>query len=143
GDPLTVPNALLFREAAPDVGVVLNGEGGDPCFGGPKNLPMLLAELYGGGGRERSYLRAHLKCYDDLPAMLTPEVRAAVQEAPLEEQLVPYFDDPRWRGFITRLQAMNVTLKGAHHILPKVDAESRPFGILPRSPLFDRSVVEL
>ena len=44
GDPLTVPNALLFREAAATTGVVLNGEGGDPCFGGPKNLPMLLAE---------------------------------------------------------------------------------------------------
>ena len=48
GDPLTVPNALLFREAANHVGVILNGEGGDPCFGGPKNLPMVLAELYGG-----------------------------------------------------------------------------------------------
>src|SRR5207249_8058124 len=49
GDPLTVPNALLFREAAHEVGVVLNGEGGDPCFGGPKNLPMLLSELYDAG----------------------------------------------------------------------------------------------
>src|SRR5262249_23053280 len=28
GDPLTVPNALLFREAAREVSVVLNGEGG-------------------------------------------------------------------------------------------------------------------
>ena len=88
GDPLTVPNALAFREAAREVGVVLNGEGGDPCFGGPKNLPMLLAELLGDGreggpigaygadavgafGRERSYLRAHEKCFDDLPAMLS------------------------------------------------------------------------
>jgi asparagine synthase (glutamine-hydrolysing) len=41
GDPLTVPNALLFREAAHQAGAVLNGEGGDPCFGGPKNVPML------------------------------------------------------------------------------------------------------
>jgi asparagine synthase (glutamine-hydrolysing) len=36
GDPLTVPNALLFRAAGADVGIVLNGEGGDPCFGGPE-----------------------------------------------------------------------------------------------------------
>ena len=63
---------LLFREASSEVGVVLNGEGGDPCFGGPKNVPMLLAELLGDGAnadgalaRERSYLRAHLKCFDD------------------------------------------------------------------------------
>jgi asparagine synthase (glutamine-hydrolysing) len=145
GDPLTVPNALLFREAAQDVGVVLNGEGGDPCFGGPKNLPMLLAELYDNdvGARERSFLRAHLKCYDDLGAMLAPEVRAALAATPLEARLAPHFDDERWRGFVTKLQAINVTFKGGHHILPKVDALSAPFGVLPRSPLFDRAVVEL
>jgi asparagine synthase (glutamine-hydrolysing) len=145
GDPLTVPNALLFREAAQEVGVVLNGEGGDPCFGGPKNLPMLLAELYGGDtpARERGYLRAHLKCYDDLDEMLAPEVLEALAAAPLEGDLAPHLADQRWRGFVTRLQALNVTFKGGHHILPKVDALSAPFGVLPRSPLFDREVVEL
>jgi asparagine synthase (glutamine-hydrolysing) len=151
GDPLTVPNALLFREAAADVGVVLNGEGGDPCFGGPKNAPMLLAEWLGDGAndtpgdpwtRERSYLRAHQKCYDDLPAMLTDEVAAALAAAPLEAAVTPYFTDPRWRSFVTRLMAVNVAFKGAHHILPKVDALSAPFGVLPRSPLFARPIVE-
>jgi asparagine synthase (glutamine-hydrolysing) len=146
GDPLTVPNALAFREAASEVGVVLNGEGGDPCFGGPKNLPMLLAELYDGAAdvprsRERSYLRAHLKCYDDLESMLLPEVMGA--RATLEARLTPLFEDPRWRGFVSKLQGINVTFKGGHHILPKVDAESAPFGVLARSPLFDRAVVEL
>ena len=152
GDPLTVPNALLFREAAAEVGMVLNGEGGDPCFGGPKNLPMVLAELYGdsSGGpsqelrtRARSFLRAHWKCYDDLDAMLAPQVRAAASTTTLEDRLTPYFRDPRWEGFVTRLQAINVSLKGAHHILPKVDALSRPFGVVARSPLFDRAIVEL
>jgi asparagine synthase (glutamine-hydrolysing) len=145
GDPLTVPNALLFREAARDVTVVLNGEGGDPCFGGPKNLPMLLAELYEGeaGARERSYLRAHLKCYDDLADLLAPDVQAALAASPLEDRLRPHFADPRWRGFVTRLQALNVTFKGGHHILPKVDSLAAPFGVLPRAPLFDRAVVEL
>ena len=51
--------------------------------------------------------------------------------------------DPAWPDFISRLQAMNIKLKGAHHILPKVNALSAPFGMLPRSPLFDRDVVEL
>ncbi len=152
GDPLTVPNALLFREAAADVGVVLNGEGGDPCFGGPKNLPMVLAELLGDGAntgredrhaRERSYLRAHQKCYDDLGTMLTPDTRAALADNPLEVRLAPYFADARWRSFVAKLMAMNVALKGGHHILPKVDALSRPFGVLARSPLFDRPIVEL
>ena len=151
GDPLTVPNALLFREAGTDVGVVLNGEGGDPCFGGPKNLPMLLAEWLGDGAndgegdplpRERSYLRAHQKCYDDLGALLAPSVREALTADPLEARLTPHFEDPRWRRFVTKLMALNVTYKGAHHILPKVDAISAPFGVLARSPLFDRAVVE-
>lgn len=37
--------------------------------------------------------------------------------------------------------AVNVIFKGAHHILPKVDALSAAHGVLARSPLFDRSVV--
>ena len=147
GDPLTVPNALLFHAAAATSGVMLNGEGGDPCFGGPKNLPMLLAELYGDPSadalaRERAYLRAHLKCFDDLPGMLAPDVHAALAERPLESELTAALADPRWRTFIGRLQAVNVSFKGGHHILPKVDALSEPAGILPRSPLFDREVVE-
>jgi asparagine synthase (glutamine-hydrolysing) len=159
GDPLTVPNALAFREAARDVSVVLNGEGGDACFGGPKNLPMLLAELLGDGreggpisahgaeavgefGRERSYLRAHEKCFDDLPAMLTREASAPLRDAPLERFLAEHFADPRWQPFVTRLQAMNLVFKGAHHILHKVDEVSFPFGVRARSPLFDRDVVE-
>jgi asparagine synthase (glutamine-hydrolysing) len=144
GDPLTVPNALLFRAASEHVGVVLNGEGGDPCFGGPKNLPMLLSELYpGGGGREASYLRAHLKCYDDLPELLGESVRTAVAAAPLEDELTSQFADPRWPDYVARLQAMNIRIKGGHQILPKVDALSFPFGVVARSPLFDRDVVEL
>jgi asparagine synthase (glutamine-hydrolysing) len=152
GDPLTVPNALLFRQAAAEVAVVLNGEGGDPCFGGPKNLPMVLAELLGDGAstepeqslrRERSYLRAHGKCYDDLPRMLVPDVAAALQDEPLERALTPYLTDPRWPSFVAKLMALNVAFKGAHHILPKVDALSAAFGVVPRAPLFDRAVVEL
>jgi asparagine synthase (glutamine-hydrolysing) len=147
GDPLTVPNALLFREAARRVSVVLNGEGGDPCFGGPKNLPMLLAELYGEEddprARERSYLRAHLKCYDDLPRLLTKDAHAAATAEPLEDDVAPLLADDRHPGLVAKLMAINVRWKGGHHILPKVDAESAPFGVLPRSPLFDRAVAEL
>lgn len=150
GDPLTVPNALLFREAASTIGVMLNGEGGDPCFGGPKNAPMLLAALLGDGAngdegfaRERSYLRAHQKCFDDLPSMLTPDVLATVAERSLEGDIAPLFENQRWCSLVGKLMAVNVMLKGGHHILPKVDAVSAPFGVLPRSPLFDRAVVEM
>ena len=147
GDPLTVPNALLFRQASARSGIVLNGEGSDPCFGGPKNLPMVLAQLYSHleakPSQAASFLRAHLKCYDDLPEMLTPHPRDALAAAPLETAIAPLLDDPVWPDFVARLQALNINLKGAHHILPKVNALSAPFGILPRSPLFDRDIVEL
>jgi asparagine synthase (glutamine-hydrolysing) len=138
GDPLTVPNALLFREVAGHVGMLLNGEGGDPCFGGPKNLPMILAELYGDArnppgdpfARERTFLRAHQKCYDDLPALLDANARAAISGDVLE------------RTVVNKLMMMNLILKAGHHILPKVDALSGTFGVLGRSPLLDRRVVE-
>ena len=148
GDPLTVPNALLFQEAAQISGCVFNGEGGDPCFGGPKNLPMFLSALYGQESEDRNerarwYLRAHLKCFDDLQEMMVPDAYAAAVASPLETDFVDALYDTRWHSFLARLQAMNIVRKGAHHILPKVDQLSVPYGMLPRSPLFDRSVVEL
>ena len=150
GDPLTVPNALLFAAAAADTGVMLNGEGGDPCFGGPKNVPMVLAEIFGdlyAGAvrrhRAASYLRAHQKCYDDLGEMLTPEALAGIPEGALEDWIAPSLEDSRWRSYLARLMAINVRCKGAHHILSKVEALSQPFGVQARSPLFDREVVEL
>lgn len=145
GDPLTVPNALLFREMARHAPVALNGEGGDPCFGGPKNLPMVLSELYGEadeGERERSYLRAHQKCAGELEEMLTTDALAA-SLPPLENDLAPWFADARWSALVTRLMAINIRFKGGHHILPKVDALSSPFGVLARSPLFAKRIVEL
>ena len=90
GDPLTVPNALIFREAAGRVGRVFNGEGGDPCFGGPKNLPMVAAALFGESrevegrcdrARERSYLRSFQKCFDDLPSLLGAIVESAIDRS--------------------------------------------------------------
>ncbi len=75
GDPLTVPNWLLGQAAHQVVGTggtILNGEGGDPVFGGPKNGPMLLHELYTGdtdAARIEAYFRSYQKCYDDLPRL--------------------------------------------------------------------------
>ncbi len=39
--------------------------------------------------------------------------------------------------------AINIRFKGTHHILSKLDHLSRPFGIQPRSPLFDQRIVDL
>jgi asparagine synthase (glutamine-hydrolysing) len=106
-------------------------------------LSALYTQLSDAPSREASFLRAHLKCYDDLARMLAPRVRDALRAAPLEAAIAPMLADPAWPDFVARLQAMNIRLKGAHHILPKVNALSAPFGIVPRSPLFDRDVVEL
>ena len=138
GEPLTVANSLLFDVASEQASVVLNGEGGDPCFGGPKNVPMILSALYG-GNLERSYLTAHRKCFTELERMLEPGLIAG---AGLEAMLRPHLVDPRWSTLVNRLMALNVTSKGGHHILPKVDQLSRPHAVLPRSPLFDRGVVD-
>src|SRR5215210_9210559 len=62
--------------------------------------------------------------------------------AGLEAMVSPHFDDPRWSSLVNRLTALNVTFKGGHHILPKVDQLSRPHAVLPRSPLFDRGIVD-
>jgi asparagine synthase (glutamine-hydrolysing) len=148
GDPLTVPNLLLFEAAAAGgYGVVLNGEGGDPSFGGPKNAPMLLAQLYGGaegpGSAERDYLRAHQRLWDELGVAVEPALRERVGDGAVEALVTPWLTDPRWPGQLDRLMALNVAWKGAGHILPKVEQLSRRSGVLARSPLFDREVVEL
>ena len=75
--------------------------------------------------------------------MLSPAVQPRSQDEPLERALTPHLTDQRWPSFVAKLMALNVTFKGAHHILPKVDALSASFGVVPRAPLFDRAVVEL
>jgi len=144
GDPLTVPNYLLAREASRDVGVVLNGEGGDPCFGGPKNQSMLLHALYSPlESPETAYLRSYRKCYTDLPRLLKREVQGALScEARQEELLKPFFENSPMTHYLHRLMHLNIRLKGADHILTKVSNLTSEFGLVGRSPLFDRRVVD-
>ena len=144
GDPLTVPNLLLGQAAAQDTNVILNGEGSDPCFGGPKNLPMLLHELYTPEeSREVAYLRSYQKCYDDLPRLLTSEVQAALRKAePQETVLTPFLTNPKMPHFLNRLMHINVRLKGSDQILTKVNNLTTANGLLGRSPLFDRRIVD-
>ncbi|MCP5197571.1 MAG: asparagine synthase [Gammaproteobacteria bacterium] len=150
GDPVTVPNYLLAQAASQVADVVLNGEGGDPCFGGPKNIPMLMARLYGPlpgepttGWLERNYLRAFQRCYQDLSVLLDP---ALLREAGGEEALVawlePYFQAPEPRDFVNKLMSINIRLKGANLILVKVEKMSAAHGLLALPPLFSRRIIE-
>ncbi|MBE9111334.1 7-cyano-7-deazaguanine synthase [Nodosilinea sp. LEGE 07298] len=142
GDPLTVPNLLLGKLAQQQVAVVLNGEGGDPCFGGPKNQPMLINQLYGPLSPQdplQAYLLAFRKCAADLPQLLKPELWGLVQHEPscFSEDL------DSSASYLNRLMALNIKFKGADQILTKVSNLTRAAGVEGRSPLFDPRIVEL
>jgi asparagine synthase (glutamine-hydrolysing) len=148
GDPLTVPNLLLAEAVAADGHrVVLNGEGGDPVFGGPKNLPSLVAELHredpGERARASAYLRTYRKCGADLPYLLTAEALRELASAPSPERHVqPYLRTGAMPTLLDQLLYCNLRTKGAHHILPKVERITASQGLQGRSPLFDRRVVD-
>ncbi|MBL8206614.1 MAG: 7-cyano-7-deazaguanine synthase [Blastocatellia bacterium] len=145
GDPLTVPNLILGREAKKSVNVILNGEGGDPCFGGPKNQPMLLTNLYQSADPTTApdlvaaYLASYQKCSTDLPRLLRSEVWNAVKTEP------SVFEPELFGGgsYLNRLMFINTKFKGADHILTKVSNLTRACELEGRSPLFDQRIVEL
>ena len=142
GDPLTVPNLLLGNLAKESVEVILNGEGGDPCFGGPKNQPMLLNQLYGSITEQDSlqaYLLSFQKCASDLPQLLKPNIWKTVRDEPyiFSEDLHSTAD------YLNRLMALNIKFKGADQILTKVNNLTQAAGLKGRSPLFDQRIVSL
>ncbi len=142
GDPLTVPNLLLGRLARESVRVVLNGEGGDPCFGGPKNQPMLINQLYSAVTQHnplQAYLRTFQKCASDLPQLLKPDIWTAVRHQPY----VFAEDLTSTASYLNRLMALNIKYKGADQILTKVNNLMSAAGLQGRSPLFDQRIVEL
>ena len=148
GDPLTVPN-LMLAEAAAAHGhsVILNGEGGDPVFGGPKNLPMLIFELFrrqeGTAARASAYLTSYRKCLDDLPVLLTADALAELEAtAPPTDVLMPYLERGVMRSLLNQLLHTNLRTKGAHHILTKVERLTAASGVEGRAPLFDRGVID-
>ncbi|MEM0969260.1 MAG: asparagine synthase C-terminal domain-containing protein [Verrucomicrobiota bacterium] len=152
GDPVAMPNFILARHvAAQGFEGVFNGEGGDPLFGGPKNLPMLLGHWYGGdkdrfasGFRENAYLASYRRAYEELDFLLTPEVRREIDwDRDLAALLRPFFDAPHPTRFLDKLISINARLKGAHLILPKVERMLSASQLTPLSPLFDERMAEL
>lgn len=139
GDPLTVPNYLLAQRAKQDVSVILNGEGGDPCFGGPKNQPMLLEKLYHNCNPTTAFYYSFRKCATDLSQLLLPDVWNRVKDVPSL-----FTDDLTSNAeYINRLMLLNIKYKGADHILTKVNNLTSAANLLGLSPLFDRRIVDL
>jgi asparagine synthase (glutamine-hydrolysing) len=148
GDPITQPNFELAAHVSRYTGSVFNGEGGDPLFGGPKNLPMMLTHWYGvpraANFREQAYLASYRRAYEECEALFTNEFRAQIDLArDLESLLTPYFRCGEPRSFLNKLMAINIRLKGAHLILPKVDRMLAASGMTPMSPLFDDRLTRL
>ncbi len=150
GDPVAMPNYELARHVSQQgFRWVFNGEGGDPCFGGPKNLPMLLQHWYGGvektpNFREKLYLASYRRAYEEMDYLLTPEWRAQIDpERDLEAILSPFFQAKQPHRFLDKLLAINMRLKGAHLILPKVERMLAASGLTPLSPLFDERIIHL
>jgi asparagine synthase (glutamine-hydrolysing) len=160
GDPLTVPNVILGRAAKETASTILNGEGGDPCFGGPKNQPMLLARLYrptsalavtdtrDGQSQHAmatpqelvtSYLSSFQKCANDLPLLLRREVWEQVRMKP--SVFADAFNSQE--SYLNNLFFINTRFKGADHILTKVNNLTRAAGLRGHSPLFDDRIVDL
>ena len=142
GDPITAPNFELARYAKDHVECIFNGEGGDPCFGGPKNMSMLLHHWYGEPvSRERAYLASYRRGYQHLEQLLLPGVFEQLNpEKDLEGILSPYFEVPGL-SFLDKLMRINIKLKGAHLILPKVERMLGAHGFVPYAPLFSKKVI--
>ena len=113
---------------------ILNGEGGDPVFGGPKNLPMLLAHWYPDTGnprfREAQYLATWRRAGEEITSLLHPDL---VAEIDLDRDLNGVRASVLARGrarrdLLNKLMVANMRLKGAHLILPKVDRMLGAFG---------------
>lgn len=147
GDPITQPNFELADHVSRDVAFIYNGEGGDPCFGGPKNLPMMLQHWYGGierepNFRERSYLQSYRRAWEEIEFLLSDDVRRALNvERDLEGYFTPYLKTDRPRLFLDRLTSVNIREKGAHLILPKVERMLGAHGLTPLAPLFDERLI--
>jgi asparagine synthase (glutamine-hydrolysing) len=150
GDPITVPNFLMAEAASRVSQVVLNGEGGDPCFGGPKNIPMLLAQLYGPLPGEPAkdwlewyYLYSYRKCFTDLGRILNPDViKASGGDEALTGIIKPFLRASVPKNYLNKLMTINILLKGANLILVKVDKMTAANGILALPPLFSKQIIE-
>ena len=145
GDPITMPNYELARYVGQQTGFVFNGEGGDPCFGGPKNISMMLLHWYGGERaplfQENAYLASYRRAYEELDHIFTPWFRRKLDLNTLPQILTPFFQCDRPRNYLDKLTAINIRLKGAHLILPKVERMLAASGVSPLSPLFSSEMV--
>ena len=138
-------------QAARRVDVLFTGEGGDPSFGGPKNVG------HGAGRRVRAApravarrgllhrapppLRRSRRALDAARPRARSIAAAAVRRA--SSRRIDPAAGARGDTFVGRLMAANLALKGGNNILVKVAKMVGAHDLALRSPLFAREVVDL
>ena len=109
----------------------------------------MLHHWYGGikrepGFRETAYLASYRRAYSEIPYLLTEDFRSNIREdKALSGVLRPFLETPDIKSFLHKLLAINIRLKGAHLILPKVERMLGAAGVTPLSPLFDERIVRM
>lgn len=148
GDPVTIGNFALASTSASHARWVLNGEGGDPVFAGPKNLPMLLDHWYAIDGdparRAATYVTTWRRAGEDVDRLLHADLRGQIEPArDITAPVQPLLAATPRHSFLNTLMVTNMRLKGANLILPKVDRMLGAHGVTPLSPLFDPALIRL
>lgn len=145
GDPITVPNFLLAEIASKENKIVLNGEGGDPLFGGPKNIPMLLSNVYSNSENsfeiEKYYLKSYKKCYDIIHSLFSSKIHEILKDNESPEMFInSYLSKIDSNSLLEKLMFLNTKLKGTHHILVKVDKMTSANKINAIAPIFSPDI---
>jgi asparagine synthase (glutamine-hydrolysing) len=145
GDPITVPNFLLASIASKNNKIVLNGEGGDPLFGGPKNIPMVLSHFYSNGEDEfeieKYYLKSYKKCYDIINSFFSDNILNELKKMEKPEVFINgYLKNIHTESLLQKLMFLNTKLKGTHHILVKVDKMTSANKINAIAPIFSPDI---
>ncbi|MEM0967288.1 MAG: asparagine synthase-related protein [Verrucomicrobiota bacterium] len=148
GDPITAPNFLISQLASEFSDYAFNGEGGDPLFGGPKTIPMLLQHWYSvpsdARNRERWYLESYRRAYEEVFRLMDLDFASCIEPVrDLEGLFRPFFEQEPPRLFLNKLMSINIRMKGANLILPKVDRMYGAHGLQACNPLFDSRLIEL
>ena len=152
GDPVVMPNYFMNKAMSPDSPLIITGEGGDPCFGGPKNVFMLATEAYSTMFADSddpaflatAYLDSFKRAFDQiyfLARLTQNQVSDAL--AQLVSLINLYISNPRFHAKLDQLLFTNKFLKCSSLILPKVQKTTQPFGHISLSPLYSRKIIDL
>jgi asparagine synthase (glutamine-hydrolysing) len=138
-----VPGLWLLGDVAKDeVGLLMNGEGGDQLFGGWANKPMLAAQAYGVDDELEQYLRTYHRFLGLTERLYTRGFRNEVRSVAPDDWIRPAFPRDSTAGWLHRLRAANIALKGFQNIAPRCAFLARCHGLRCAAPFFDSALAQ-